>query len=280
MSVPRMLVRMPCRSHAAGILIVVSLTASPAFGALFRRSTSSGNRNARITLQKRLHVNTLITAPGTIEVDWGNLYSFTTANFSMPSGLRYTPEGSNVIWGRTEYSVAFDSIASANVGGSRLTQFSQAMTLTATSVVHDGPKFDVAIAPQATVFLRDEAGSRLGAVAIARYDSGRNSIGGTVSWSGATHSSASNPAGTFAAGFGFGRQLSGSQLLEKFTPHVNAEWEKSTGLERAVLASEGIEYQITQRLAFDVSGQHLVGAGNPADHQLAFGITLSLGKLH
>ena len=239
----------------------------------------SGSSNSKITLQKRLHVNTLITAPGTAELDWGNLYSFTTANYSMPSGFRYTPSGTNVLWGRTEYSVAFDTLTSANDGGARLTRFSQAMTVTATSVVHDGAKFDFALAPQATFFLRDESGSRLGGVAIARYDTGRNSIGATASWSGATRSSATNPAGTFDVGLGFGRQLSGSHFLERFTPHTNFEWEKSTGVERAFLIAEGMEYQITDRLGFDVSGQHFIGAGNPADHQIAFGITFSLGKL-
>jgi hypothetical protein len=161
-----------------------------------------------------------------------------------------------------------------------LTQFSQAVTLSATSVIHDGEKFNFAIAPQATIFLRDESGSRLGAVAIARYDTGRNSIGGTVSWSAATHNSLSNPAGIFDVGFGFGRQLSGSPLLERFTPHVNAEWERSSGLPRALLASEGVGYQISGRLALDVSGQQVTGAGSPSDHQIACGITLSLGRLH
>jgi hypothetical protein len=68
-------------------------------------------------------------------------------------------------------------------------------------------------------------------------------------------------------------------LLEKFTPFVNAEWERSTGLSKAVLASEGIEYQVTDRLAFDVSAQHVAGAGNPPDHQIAFGMTLNIGKV-
>ena len=264
------------RSSLPAILLLLTLAPRPTAAALFHRS---GMSNPKITLQKRLHVNTLITEPGTAELDWGNLYSFSSNNYSMPSGFRYTPAGSNIIWGRTEYDVAFDTIASADIGGSRLTQFSQALTLTATSVLHDGPKFDFALAPQATFFLRDESGSRLGAVAIARYDTGRNSVGATFSWSGATHSSPNNPAVSYAAGFGFGRQLSGSPLLEKFTPHTNVEWDKSTGLEHSILASEGIEYQITDRLAFDVSGQHLLNSGNPNDHQLAFGITLNIGKL-
>jgi hypothetical protein len=258
------------------VLTVSLLGTSPSYAALFKRSSNS---NSKITLRKRLHVNTLITEPGTVEFDWSNLYSLSTTNFTMPSAVKYTPSGTNVIWGRTEYSAAFDTVTSAQVGGSRLTRFSQAVTLTATSVLHDGQKLDIAFAPQATIFLRDESGTRLGGVAIVRYDSGYNSIGGSASWSAATHSSDSNPGGTWDVGFGFGRQLSGSPLLEKFTPHINAEWEKSTGQRNAVLAFEGIEYQATERLAFDISAQHFAGAGNPPDHQIAFGITLNIGKV-
>jgi hypothetical protein len=262
------------------ILITLLVGASPSFAALFKRTSGPSSGNSKITLRKRLHVNTLITEPGTAEIDWSNLYSFSTSNFTMPSAIKYTPEGTHVIWGRTEYSAAFDTVTSAEAGDSRLTRFSQAVTLTATSVLHDGQKLDIAIAPQATIFLRDESGARLGAVAIARYDTGRNSIGATVSWSAATQSSSTNPGGTWDVGIGFGRQLSGSPLLEKFTPHVNAEWEKSTGVANAVLAFEGVEYQAIERLAFDVSVQHFAGAGNPPDHQIVFGLTVNVGKLH
>ena len=262
------------------ILIYMALAAPLCFGGLFPRSSPPSNGNSKIALRKRLHINTLISEPGTSEVDWGNLYSFSTTNYAMPSGLRYTPAGRHIIWGRTEYSIAFDTVTSVPTGGSRLTQFSQTLTFTATSVLHDGEKLDIAIAPQATKFLRDESGARLGAVGIARFDTGRNSIGGTVSWSGATHYSDSNPAGTLDLGMGFGRQLSGSVLLEKFTPHLNAEWEKSTGQNGALLAAEGIEYQVTEQLALDLSAQHFASAGRGPDHQIAFGMTLSLGKAH
>ncbi len=262
-------------------MLICSLLAPGSGSAgIFRRSAQPANGDAKIALRKRLHINTLITAPGTAEVDWGSLYSLSTSNFAMPSGLRYTPEGHHIVWGRTEYSAAFDTITSADIGGGRLTQFSQALTFTATSVLFDGEKLDIAVAPQASVFLRDESGARLGGVAIARYDTGRNSIGATFGWSGATHSSASNPAGTFDIGFGFGRQLSGSRLLEKLTPHLNAEWEKSTGQSAALLAFEGIEYQVTEQLAFDLAAQHFASAGRAPDHQVAVGMTLNVGKLH
>jgi hypothetical protein len=265
--------------RAIVILTCLAFASSPCFAALLKFISLPGSGNSKITLEKRLHVNTLIAQPGTVEVDWSSLYSISTTNYTMPSAIRYTPEGTSILWGRTEYSVAFDSLSSADVGGSRLTQFSQALTLTATTVLHDGKKLDIALAPQATFFLRDESGARLGAVAIARYDSGRNSIGTTVSWSGATYSSPSNPSGTVDVGFGFGRQLSGSPLLEKFTPHFNAAWEKSTGQPRAFLIFEGVEYQITEQLAFDISAQHFALAGNATDHQIVFGITFNLGKI-
>ena len=267
------------RVNGRGIfcLAVVLLSASPLPAALGRRSARPSNGSSKISLRKRLHINTLITEPGSVELDWGGLYSFTSTEFAMPSAFRYTPSGSNVLWGRTEYSVTFDSLASSDAGGSRLTQFSQAVTLAGTAVLHDGDKLDIAIAPQASIFLRDESGARVGVVAIARYDSGRNSTGFTASWSGATHSSDNNPAGTFDAGFGYGRQLSGSPLLEKFTPHFNAEWERSTGSPSVALVFEGFEYQITEKLAFDLGGQHTATRGASPDHQLAFGMTLRLG---
>ena len=256
------------------------LASSPAFAALFGRIRLGSDGRSTISLQKRLHINTLITEPGTFEIDWASLYSVSSTNFSMPSTIKYTPEGSHVIWGRTEYSLSFDSLTNAEEGGGRSTQFSQSLTMTATSVLHDGPKLDIAIAPQATVFLRDESGGRLGAVGIARYDSGHSSLGATVSWSGATHSSPTDPAGTFDVGFGLGQCLSGSPTAEKFTPHVNAVWERSTGQPGAVSVFEGIEYQMTDRIAFDLSAQHVGMSGSPRDHQIVFGMTVNLGRTH
>lgn len=250
----------------------------PAPAAVFRRSASNSRSNSKITLRKRLHVNDLITDPGSVEIDWANLYSLRTSNFAMPAAIRYTPSGQHILWGRTEYSLAFDSLASSDTGDGRLTQFSQAVTLAGTAVVYDGTRLDIAIAPQATFFLRDERGARLGAVAIMRYDGGRNSAGVTASWSGATHNSSANPAGTLDVGLGYGRQLSGSRLLDKITPHFNAEWERSTGLPSAVLVFEGVEYQITKNLAFDVSAQHFATSGAAPDHQLAIGITFKMGQ--
>src|SRR6195256_6107379 len=80
------------------ILVSTSISSQLGFGALFTTLKGSGNGTSKITLRKRLHVNTLITEPGTIEIDWNNAYSLSTSNFAMPSAIKYTPEGSSIIW--------------------------------------------------------------------------------------------------------------------------------------------------------------------------------------
>jgi hypothetical protein len=257
------------------IALAVAAAAGSSRAAVFRIPRSRGNSS--ITLRKRLHVNTLITEPGTAEFDWSSLYSLSTTNFAMPAAIKYTPRGTQIAWGRTEYSVSFDMLDITATPDGRVSDFSQAVTVTATSVLHDGERLDIAIAPQATFLLRGDSGVRLGVIAIARYDVGRNSIGGTFSWSGATHPSDTNPAGTFDIGTGFGRRLAAGGTLGKFTPHVNAVWERSTGIAAFTSFYEGVEFQATERLAFDVSGQHLSATRGVADHQVVFGMTVNFG---
>jgi len=253
--------------------------AFPAHSASLGDLRAGSGRTSNITLRKRLHVNTLITEPGTMEIEWDNLYSATSSNFSMPSIVKYTPAGKNIPWGRTEYSVAFDSVASVPQGGQRVTQFSDRVTFSANAVLRDGEKLDIAIAPQATLFLRDEAGARFGATVIARYDAGRNSMGATVSWSAATSPSPTNPAGSWDFGGGFGRRLAAGGAWGHLTPHVNTVYEKSTGFDTTLAAFAGIEYQITERVAVDFSGQRFGLAGGNPDRQVVVGLTLNLGKL-
>ena len=232
-----------------------------------------------VSQRKRLNVNDLIAQPGTVEIDWGGLYSYTTAALTLPAAIRYTPGGNSVFVGRTEYSVAFDSISSAVNTGTRSTQFSDRLTFAATSVVYASDHFDIAFAPQVTTFLRGDSGVRLGATTIARYDGGGNTIAATASWTAATTASDTNPAGTWDFGGGFGRQLAQKGLLSQFTPHMNLTLERSTGFERTLAVFGGVEYQLTQRLALDLSGQRFGLIGGGQDRQVLLGLTLNLGKL-
>jgi hypothetical protein len=177
-------------------------------------------------------VNDLITEPGTAEIDFGGLYSYSSGAFTLPSALKYTPDGNSLFIGRTEYSLAFDSVASAINTGARSTQFSDRVTFAATSVLFDSPHFDVAVAPQITAFLRNESGSRLGASVIARYDGAKSSVGFVATWTAATSATDTNPAGVWDLGAGYGRRLARSGVLGRFMPHLNCVLEKSTGFGR------------------------------------------------
>ncbi len=263
------------KALSLAILCVLSLSV-PA-GASILHLRRAPHRGSNVTLRKRLHINDLITEPGTIEIDWGNLYSMESSEFTMPSAFKYTPAGTSVLWGRTEYSVAFDSVSSSVVAGARTTQFSDRITMTATSVVLDTTHFDVALAPQATFFLRDGSGARYGATAIARADIGQNSVGGTAGWTAATSSSSVNPAGTWDIGAGLGRHLASKGALSRFTPHMNAVWERSTGFAPSTALFAGVEYQATQRVGIDVSGQR-IGSPGFVDRQVLLGMTINLGN--
>jgi hypothetical protein len=197
----------------------------------------------------------------------------------MPSAIKFTPMGKSILWGRTEFSAAFDSVDSIPQTGQRLTQFSDRVTFAANSVLFDGEKFDITIQPQATFFLREESGARLGATAIARYDTGRNSMGATLGWTGATAASPTNPSGNWDFGGGFGRRLAASGALGHLTPHTNVVYERSTGAPPTWAAFAGVEYQITGRIAVDVTGQRFGLHGGTPDRQIVIGMTVNLGKL-
>jgi hypothetical protein len=245
--------------------------ASP--GALFHLGDSNGERSPAITLRKRIHVNTLITEPGTMEIEWGGAFSL-DGTFTLPMAIHFTPEGHHAWWGRTEFSASFDSLSY-----DQASHFGDRATFAATCVVRDGDKLDIAIAPQVTWLLRGDNGVRAGATAIVRYDVGRSSAGVTFTWSGATLPSPSNPAGTFDLGAGYGFRLRPSGPLGHLTPHLNWLYEKSTGNSHLVSLFEGMEYQVTEPFAIDFAVQHISLWGNQPDTQFVVGVTVNTGHL-
>ena len=206
-----------------------------------------------------------------MDIEWGGAFS-TDGSFTFPTAIHYTPEGLYVWWGRTEFSVSFDSLSYNQVN-----HFGDRITGAATCVVHDGDKLDIAIAPQVSYLLRGDSGVRAGATAIARYDVGRSSAGVTFTWTGATHPSPTNPAGTFDIGAGYGFQLKPTGAAGHLTPHMNWLYEKSTGNSRQISLFEGMEYQVTDPLAIDFAVQHISLWGNQPDTQFVIGLTVNTG---
>lgn len=269
----------PC----VGLTLVVGilLCSANASGAiLHRRRSSPATHASALSYRKRLHVNDLIAEPGTLEIDSGGLYSYTTGEATVPAILKYTPDGDSLLIGRTEYSLAFDSVDSVIDSGLRSVQFGDRLTFAATSVVYDSEHLDVAIAAQGTKLLRDDAGARLGAIVIARYDRGGNSVGVSIGWTGATSSSTTNPAGIWDLGFGYGRPLSGRGFLSRVAPHLNLTVERATGFETTLSGFLGIEYQMTRRFAVDLSVQRYNLAAGVRDRQVLLGTTWNLGRIH
>jgi len=270
------------RNKKLGVAALLVLAMGPRHveASLFHRTHVSQARHAAgVSLRKRLNVNDLITEPGTVEIDWGTLYSYTTETLTLPSALKYTPSGGSLLWGKTEYSVAFDSVSSAVNAGGRSTQFSDRLTFAATSIVYDSPHFDIAIAPQITAFLRNDSGVRIGGTVIGRYDRNGNTLGMTVSWTGATTSSDTNPAGIWDIGAGYGRRVAASGKLSKITPHLNWIYERATGVEMTHSGFAGVEYQATEKVAFDVSAQRYNIVGGAPDRQLLVSVTVNLGHV-
>ena len=108
------LVRLVLLFHAGALLV---------WGGLFGHPKgTSRNHASAITLRKRLHVNPLITPPDTMEVEWGVAVS-TDGSFTLPTVIHFTPEGSHIWWGRTEFSASFDSLSSTTQPLGRVTHF-------------------------------------------------------------------------------------------------------------------------------------------------------------
>ncbi len=259
---------------AAGLLLLLAVM--PVHGVGFHRHSTVRRHTTGVSMRKRLHVNDLIAEPGTVELDFGGLYSYTTSTFTLPSALKWTPEGDSLFWGRTEYSASFDSVSSAVSAGGRSTQFSDRLTFAATSVLFDSEHFDIAVAPAATAVLHDDSGARLGANLIARLDRSGNSLAALLSWSAATRPSDTNPAGVWDLDIGYGRQLGGR--FKRFTPHVTAALERSTGFAGTFSLFGGIQYAITERAAIDVVCQRYGLAGGDPDRQILVSFTYNFGK--
>jgi hypothetical protein len=171
-------------------------------------------------------------------------------------------------------------VDSAIVSGTRSTQFSDRLTFAATSLVFNGEHLNIAMAPLVTALLRDDTGVRVGGSTIVRYDRGLHSLGLTAGWTGASASSETNPAGVWDFVLGYGLQTGRSGLRAKITPHAEALLEKATGFGRTIGCTGGVEYQMSQRLAIDVTGVRLGLAGGNPDRQILVGMTFNLGKVH
>ena len=249
-------------------VVLLSLAATPASAAIRRRRGPTHQGAGGASLRKRLHINSLITQEGTVEIETGaNVllsHDDSTGAFSLPTVVKWTPG-----W-HTEYNVSFDGLAQLD----NATHFSDRVTLGATHEFTGWNRLSLAAGPQLTMFTRGESGVRYGGVGLARVDLGVLDGGISASYSRANHpSDDNNPTGLLDLGAGFGHKLSA-----RFTIHANYLYEKATGFSPQHSLYEGIEFQITPHFAVDTSVQQ-VGVGSAiVDHQLVVGLTMNMGR--
>jgi len=230
--------------------------------------------------RRRLRAGRMITMPGTVDLLIGNTIT-PQGDFAQPWSLQWTPEGDSLLRGRTEYAVSFDALTSnTRPDLPRLTHASDHLGLTATSVIRDGEKLDIAIAPQATFLWRDDRGARVGTGLVARYDfSPLTNLGASIAWTGATAPSPTNPSGVWDVGFGFGRKLAAGGARSRLNLHANTVIERATGLNRLHILSEGLGVSVTENLTLGVTAQHYYSATNGAfAQQCLVSFDWNLGK--
>lgn len=263
--------------YAATLLCAVHLIPVATEARTLRLGRSQHSSSAG-TLRRRLNVNSLITTPGTFEWEWYGDFT-PEGDFLIPTTWKITPGRETGFWARTEISTSFDAVNSNNSPNGRATQSSDHLTFAATTLLPHLGAMNFAIAPTTTFWLRGDSGARLGASFIGKVDGDRHQGGFSLSWSGATHASPTNPAGTLDAGAGYGYRLGKQGIAAKLTAHGNAVWERSTGIASLYNLSEGVEYQVVEALSFDLSGQHRNINNGGVDHQIVFGLTWNLGRI-
>src|SRR5262245_3342850 len=106
--------RTDCRSCSSRVVLVAIMLlfhSHLSSAAIHFRSRTHRSATSQ-SLRKRLHVNSLITEPGTFEVEFANNFSVTSRSDFMPTALKWTPGTGTGIWGRTELNVGVAAMSS------------------------------------------------------------------------------------------------------------------------------------------------------------------------
>ena len=189
------------RWRPLALLLIFTIVAPAQVRRSIGKTSASG-----VTLRKRSNVNPLIAGAGTAELAWAGLYSFRQASWSAPASLHVTPAHTG-FWSRTELGLASDT---------------HTLSVTGTHVLVEREHFDIAVAPQATFFVRDGSGTRLGALAVVRYDHRDHTVSAILNWTAATRASRGNPEHLANFGLGYGWKRG------RWSPHVNLVREVAT----------------------------------------------------
>ena len=233
-------------------------------------------RVSTLSNRRRMHLQNLVTDPGTLEIEMGVAGSGN--GVTAPFTLKYTPGVGRPFWHRTEFSVDLDAVSSLPGDLYWVTQFSDPVGIAATHLLHQGKILSLYFAPQVAFLTRSDDGLRGGATAVVNTDLGAFSMAANVTWTAATSPTESNPAGDLQVGTGLVRRIGGTNENPRWTLFVNGLQENPTLGDTTYSVFEGVSYQVRRSLAVDVSVRHLNLASGRADHQVLGGITVNSGR--
>ena len=248
-------------------VLALLLLALPAPALSIKRLARFHHQAQAIGTRNRVHVNRLITEPGTLELEIGASISEYGDNVN-PALLKFAPGGDDLLIGKTEYSVGFDYAHTGND-----------ITANANSLLYDGEHWNVTLGPNVTFLRQSGSGLRAGATLVTRYDYGPASLGVTATWSKATRPDANTPADYAAFGAGGGIRLAKEGRLSHFTLNANALSEHASSSAPIYSAFEGIEWEITSHVSANLTVQQIDIRGPNRDNQLFLGFTINFGRL-
>ena len=217
------------------------------------------------------------TAPGTVEVQLGGAGN--GEFFGLPTVFKFTPDAPQSVMSGMEFSVGFDSISSVEIGSNRDTRFGDRIGFAIRRALYESGGFSFGVAPQAVFFLRDEAGARLGASAIAVYSFEPNSLVTNVVWSAATDASENNPSRQTSVIAGYSRTLGSGPRSSRAAAFAEYLQEFPTGQPSRVSLLQGISYRLRADLVLDFAVEQNGLAATPFDLVFATGLTYNLGRL-
>ncbi|MBI3684713.1 MAG: hypothetical protein HY235_30455 [Acidobacteria bacterium] len=229
-----------------------------------------------LSQRRRMHLQNLVTDPGTVEIEFGVAGS--PNGLTAPFTIKYTPGVSHPFWHRTELSVDMDSVSSLPGDLHWVTQFSDHVGVAVTHLLHQGNRLSLYVAPQVAFLTRGNEGIRCGATGIANLDLGPYSLAGNMTWTGATSPSEANPAGDLQFGGGLVRRFGGTKENPHWTLFINGLRENPTIGPSTSSLFEGASYQVRRSWAIDFSVRHVNLSGGPTDHQVLGGVTVNLGR--
>jgi len=135
----------------------------------------------------------------------------------------------------------------------RVTKTGNLLSFAIRRPIFEVKNFSVAFAPQASFFLRDEKGARLGATVFTAYSFGLNAVVTNFTFSNATSSSASNPAQKYELAIDVSRTLGNSGARSKTGIFSGILIEKARKQDSVVSLLQGINYRVKPNLVLDIA---------------------------